>query len=126
VCNAGRTGYAPSATCNAADLCDAKAGRCDVCVPGTWSCTGAELYHCASDGQSDPLSQTCASGATCDADAGTCDPPPPSDAGTPSEAGSPSEAGASDTGPSDASAPPDVVAEAGVSADASDAGADPD
>jgi formylglycine-generating enzyme required for sulfatase activity len=72
-CNTGRTGFEPGPTCNGpAPLCDAPNGRCNVCDPGKYFCTGADLYQCAANGQSSTKLQTCSSALACNASTGSC------------------------------------------------------
>jgi formylglycine-generating enzyme len=72
-CNSGRTGFVPGPTCNGGPpLCDAPNARCNVCDPGKYFCTGADLYQCAANGQSSTKLQTCSSALACNPTLGAC------------------------------------------------------
>ncbi|HKU36564.1 MAG TPA: hypothetical protein VJR89_00415 [Polyangiales bacterium] len=60
--------------CTSLALCQAGAavGRCAMCMPGTFRCTGAALEKCQPDGQAFGPHMTCATAELCKRDAGRC------------------------------------------------------
>lgn len=47
-------------------------GKCAICLPGEFRCTGAALERCADDGSSFELKESCATAALCNAEAESC------------------------------------------------------
>lgn len=64
VCNAGRNGWTTVKTCATGTTCDAVGKQCDICKAGTFSCVGAQLHQCSSDGQADTATN-CDSAGLC-------------------------------------------------------------
>ncbi len=73
-CATDRSSWTSVVACPAG-ACDATAKRCSACVPGTYSCTGADRYECSSLGVK-VKSATCATAELCAASTGaTCATP---------------------------------------------------
>lgn len=63
-CNNGRAGWETVQTCMGQSLCDPGPeqegpAQCDICAPGTWSCSNGVLSRCRQDGQRDEILETC-------------------------------------------------------------------
>lgn len=73
VCGAGGVSSALS-TCDSDIQCELgrKEGKCAVCQPGTFRCTGAKLEVCGEDGKGYSLKEQCSSASLCKAAAGAC------------------------------------------------------
>jgi hypothetical protein len=67
-CNADSTAFVPAQTCGSPELCNAQAGRCNACVPGTTRCAdSATQATCDSSGQAEvqafcSVIETCVAG----------------------------------------------------------------
>jgi hypothetical protein len=64
VCNSDGSDFAQQQPCGAG-LCDASAGRCNKCMPGSKTCSGNALTTCSTDGQEMTATECVPSGGDC-------------------------------------------------------------
>jgi hypothetical protein len=64
-CNAARTGYVDTLTCDPDQICDPVGKQCDTCLASSFSCDGALLRECSANGQTWAKTTDCTAASLC-------------------------------------------------------------